>query len=137
MSFRSSVMTLMSAAVLSGCAAAPLVPVPSSTLPLANVVVMNDGAVYELTGQLVVNMNKTSTFSVASADGDILCKGSADNKGRGANVCNGGLTIAFNVPNEKFGKFNGSYVDTQPDYRVAVGWGKEADLAALRAMLGL
>lgn len=137
MTFRSSVITLLSAAALSGCAVAALAPVPFSTLPLANVVVMNDGSVYELTGELVVNMNKTSTFSVASADGDLVCKGSADSKGRGANVCNGGLTIPFNVPKDKFGKFNGSYVDTQPDYRVAVGWGKEADLAALRAMLGL
>lgn len=137
MSFRSSTLAMLSVAVLGGCAVAALAPVPFSTLPLVNVVEMNDGSVYELSGEIVVNMNKTSTFSVASADGDIVCKGATDTKGRGSSVCNGGLTIVFNIPKDKFGKFNGSYVDTQPDYRVAVGWGKEADLAALRAMLGL
>ncbi len=137
MRFLSSALAMMSLAVLGGCAVVALAPVPFSTLPLVNVVVMNDGTVYELSGEIVANMNKTSTFSVASADGDIVCKGSADNKGRGASVCNGGLTFVFNIPKDKFGKFNGSYVDTQPDYRVAVGWGDEANLAAMRAMLGL
>jgi hypothetical protein len=133
----SSALAMLSLTVLGGCAVVALASVPFSTLPLVNVAAMNDGSVYELSGELVVNMNKTSTFSVTSADGDIVCKGSTDIKGRGASVCNGGLTIVFNIPEDKFGKFNGSYVDTQPDYRVAAGWGTAADLAALRAMLGL
>lgn len=119
--------------MMSGCSG----PIPFTTLPLENVIIWKDGAIYELSGELVLNTDKTSTFAVQSDDGKIVCSGSADGRGQGANVCTGGLTFAFNVPADKFGKFNASYVDSKPDYRVAVGWGDEADAKKLRALLGL
>lgn len=133
----SCALALVSLAALGGCGAVAVVPIPFSTLPLVSVVAMGDGSIYELTGNLVVKTNKTSTSSISSADGDIVCKGATNEKGQGSMVCNGGLTFVFNIPADKFGKFNGSYIDTQPDYRVAIGWGKEAGVAAQRAMLGL
>ena len=137
MTVRAILVAAISLNLLGGCDAVALVPIPFSKLPLVNVVSFPDGQVYELTGDLVIMTNRSSSFTVASQDGDIACSGTADNKGIGAVVCNGGLTIPIHIPKEKFGKFNGSYVDQQPDFRVATGWGKEADLSLLKGMLGL
>lgn len=137
MRIRSSIVAAMSLALVGSCGGVTTLPIPFSTVPLANVVAFPDGQTYELTGDLVIHTNRSSSFTVASQDGDIACKGSADSTGNGAVVCNGGLTILIRIPKEKFGKFNGSYVDQQPDFRVATGWGKEADLAMLKGLLAL
>ena len=110
---------------LAGCTGA-LAPIPMTSVSSSGVV---------LQGTLVPSMDFSGTFALASADGLITCEGETASSGLGNINCSDGQSASMTIPKPPYGRMNGSYVDTFPWGTVAVGWGNEADVAGLTALL--
>ena len=86
----------------------------------------------EMSGTIHAKLNMTSTFELASADGSLSCTGTTNAKGVGTLTCDGdSLPLAI----QGYGKLSGAYLETYPDLRVAIAWGKKASRSQLEALL--
>ncbi len=111
--------------LLAGCSGT-LAPIPMTSVSSSGVV---------LQGTLVPSMDFSGTFALASADGLVTCQGSTASSGQGTISCSDGQSASMTIPKPPYGRMNGSYVDNFPWGNVAVGWGSQADIAGLTALL--
>jgi|GEM_PF-2480561 len=102
----------------------------------ASVTQFSDGTMLRMTGEIQGRPVGNSSFALSEVGGGMSCSGVTTSGGAGTMTCSDGSTANFQVPREKYGTFNGSYVHSQPDGSItASGWGKEADLVLLQNLL--
>ena len=113
--------------VLAGCGA-ELRPLPMMSVSSDDVV---------MRGTLTPRMDFTGRFTLMAEGGDLTCAGETAADGTGMMRCSDGQSLPIAIPKPPYGRFSGSTIQSYPERRVAVGWGAEADLARLRALLAL
>ena len=86
-------------------------------------------------GNLMPSTDFSGQFSLATEDGSLTCEGTTQRDGTGVMTCSDNSSYELAIPRPPYGRFNGSYVDEFDDEFVAVGWGDQADVAILQALL--
>jgi hypothetical protein len=133
-------LAVLATTTLPGCAGAVIgAAVAARTamepIPITSVMRWDDGQEFVFAGQLAINPDGSSRVVMANADESVTCAGAISRRGQGEMVCTGQMVTPINIPRDQFGQFHGAYVDRQPTYNLADGWGDRSDAAALRAML--
>jgi hypothetical protein len=105
-------------------------------IPNASVSRSPSGEILMMTGTIQGSLVSDSPVTMTATNSDLTCSGATNTDGVGEMTCSDGSVIDITVPPELYGSFSGSYVTTQDDGTVyAAGWGQDADLELLAAML--
>lgn len=118
-----------------GLVACGPLPLPEKfNIPMVTVLKMPDGTEMVMTGQIIPKMDYSAELAMASSSG-VSCLGRTNTAGEGELTCDNGLpTLPFNIPRTLYGKPDGAFTAINNGVGTAVGWGKNADAAQLRAM---
>lgn len=84
-------------------------------------------------GTIHAKMNRTSTFELTGTNIDVTCTGATDAQGIGTLNCSNGRVLPLAI--QGYGKFNGAYVETYGEVKVAIAWGKRAKPEQLPPLL--
>ena len=120
---------------LTACGAMSLSDIPIT-------VVTSDG--YVLSGMITPRMDYTSSFVMTLEQSSVICQGETGANGAGGLSCSNGFWFEIQIPD--YPSTNGSYVagydaagnlvgDNQATRFVAIGYGNEANTAALQGIL--
>ena len=130
-------------ALLLGCTAPPVSPsaTPTGGIGFDGSVNLQMASLYDdgtgrvaLSGAMKAYRSGVSSFTLSSPAG-LTCTGQTDETWSGQQTCSDGSTFTFTIPADQRGKLSGAYIVQAPGVRIAVGWGRKANEAALVALL--